>query len=836
MTNDLRDRFVTGGAMQGRLGQLLLGDDGAPPAVAPGRRIGAFEIGQQIGSGGMGAVFRASRVVGGFEQTVAIKLMLASDTGRRERFRAEMEILAALGHPHIAQLVDGGETDDGLLYLAMEYIDGVPLDEYCERRALGTRERIRLLLAVADALAHAHRNLVIHRDIKPSNILVNLEDGRPKLLDFGIAKLLGAEQRADLTQQGFGPMTPTYAAPEQFRSQPVSVATDVYQFGVLSYRLLSGGLPYEATTEDPIAWARAVLDEEPLALSKARLRRRDAADDGDVPVSARRSLRRGLQDLDAIVRMALMKDPSRRYGSMDAVIADLDAFLDGRPVVARHGGTGYRIVRFSLRHRWAVLGSSLAVLGLAATTLVAVSQALHARKEAVRLRASVDLLHGVFRAADVSSGSGGRRSLEDLLDVAAKEVVQGFDAHPDLRAGVLLQVADAYAGMGLPARAAPLYRQAIDDVRAQPDPDPDPVLVQALARGALASYWDGQYVQARAWIDEAARLATGDDDESARIRDGLYFTRWQMLRTEGRSQECHDVAQQAVRNAERASAQVRDALMQGSLVSRGTSATDLTRFEEGERDLLAAVALARRLYGDRHAATLKAQQALGWHYGTRGDAAKSLAILEPIGQQVLTVFGARSLEWGRNLHNRGNAYAALDGRWEDAVRAYLDAAQIYRDSSSPGRAAGGLFEAAGLLREHGRCREALPIYAEMEALWSQTSEMRNPAFRRVYIDMADCELEIGDIAAARRSFERGSSAYAPAEQHDAEYAELLAVGARVLDADGRPAEAGELLRRAIDLVRDDVDRAELVRLWQQRLQRARASSPPDTNPDPSAHH
>jgi eukaryotic-like serine/threonine-protein kinase len=834
MTNNLRDRLVTGGAMQGRLGQLLLDGDAAHAAVARGRRIGAFEIGEQIGSGGMGAVFRASRVVGGFEQTVAIKLMLASDAGRRERFRAEMEILAALGHPNIAQLVDGGETDDGLLYLAMEYIDGVPLDEYCEQRALGTRERIRLLLAVADALAHAHRNLVIHRDIKPNNILVNLEDGRPKLLDFGIAKLLGAEQRADLTHQGFGPMTPTYAAPEQFRSQPVSVATDVYQFGVLSYRLLSGGLPYEATTEDPIAWARAVLDEEPLALSKARLRRRDAAD-VELPTSARRSLRRGLRDLDAIVRMALMKDPARRYGSMDAVIADLEAFLDGRPVVARHGGSWYRIVRFSLRHRWTVLGSSLAVLGLAATTLVAVSQALHARKEAVRLRASVDLLHGVFRAADVSSGSGGRRSLEDLLDVAAKEVVQGFDAHPDLRAGVLLQVADAYAGMGLPARAAPLYRQAIDDFRAQPDPDP--VFVQALARGALASYWDGQYVQARAWIDEASQLATGDDDESARIRDGLFFTRWQMLRTEGRSQECHDVAQQAVRNAERASAQVRDALMQASLVSRGTSATDLQRFEEGERDLLDAVALARRLYGDRHAATLKAQQALGWHYGTRGDAAKSLAILEPIGQQVLTVFGARSLEWGRNLHNRGNAYAALDARWEDAVRAYRDAAQIYRESSSPGRAAGGLFEAARLLREHGRCHEALPIYAEMEQLWSRSPEMRNPAFRRVHIDMADCELEIGDIAAARRSFERGSSAYAPAEQHDAEYAELLAVGARVVDAEGRPAEADVLLQRAIDIVRDDADRADLARQWQQRLDRGRP--PParhDPTPDRSARH
>jgi eukaryotic-like serine/threonine-protein kinase len=780
MTNNVRDRFVTGGAMQGRLGRQMLGGEVEPPAVAAGRRIGAFEIGEQIGSGGMGAVFRAARVVGGFEQTVAIKLMLASDAGRRERFRAEMEILAGLGHPNIAQLVDGGETDDGLLYLAMEYVDGVPLDEYCERRALGTRERIRLLLPVADALAHAHRNLVIHRDIKPNNILVNLDDGRPKLLDFGIAKLFGAEQRADLTQQGFGPMTPTYAAPEQFRAQAVTVATDVYQFGMLLYRLLSGGLPYDATTDDPIAWARAVLDDEPLALDKARLRGRDQEE--HARASATRSLRRGLRDLDAIVRMALMKDPRRRYGSMDALIADLDAFLDGRPVVARHGGTGYRIARFSLRHRWAVLGSSLAILGMAAATFVAVTQALHARKEAVRLRASVDLLNGVFKAADVSTGSGGRRSLEDLLDVAAKEVVQGFGAHPDLRAGVLLQVADAYAGMGLPARAAPLYRQAIDDFRAQSTPDP--VFVRALARGALASYWDGQYAQARAWIDEASLLATGDDDESARIRDGLFFTRWQMLRTEGRAQDSYDVAQQAVQHAERSGAAIRDGLMQTSLVSRGTSATDLQRYADGERDLLATVALARRLYGELHASTLKAQQALGWHYGARGDAAKSLAILEPIGQQVLTVFGARSLEWARNLHNRGNAYAALDGRWEDAVRAYRDSSQIYRESSNPGIAVGGLFEAASLLRAHGRCGEALPLYAEMERIWSQAQALRNPAFRRVHADMAACELDIGDIAAARASFDRGLTLYAKDEHDETEYAELLALGARVADAEG----------------------------------------------------
>ena len=819
MTNNLRDRFVTGGAVRGPLGLMLFGAEAGEAVIAPGTRIGAFEIREQIGRGGMGAVFRATRVVGGFEQTVAIKLMLATDAAKVERFRAEMEILAGLSHPNIAQLIDGGETEEGLLYLAMEFVDGLPLDEFCERRGLGLRERLRLLLTVADALSHAHRNLVIHRDIKPNNILVGHEDDRPKLLDFGIAKLFGAEQRAELTQQGLGPMTPTYAAPEQFRSQAVTVATDIYQFGMLLYRLISGGLPYEATTDDAIGWARAVLEVEPLALSKARLRRGELRDDEGAP--ARRAPRRGYQDLDAIVRMALMKDPARRYGSMDAMVSDLEAFLDGRPVTARHGGAWYRIARFSVRHRWAVLGSTLAVASLAVATFVAVSQALQARAEAARLRASVDLLNGVFKAADVSSGRGGRRSLEDLLDVASTEVVQRLGQHPDLRAGVLLQVADAYAGMGVPARAAPLYRQAIDDFRTQARSDLE--FVRALQRGALAAYWNGQFNQAREWIDEATPLATGDDAESATIRDGLYFTRWQMFRSEGRSQDCYDVARQAVANAERADPAVRDALLQKSLVSRGTSATDLQHFDEGERDLLAAVDLARRRYGERHPATLKAQQALGWHYGTRGDPEKSLSILEPVGQQVLEVFGEHSQELARNLHNRGNAYGALEGRWEDAMRAYRESSRLYRESSSPRMAIGGLYNAAGLLRAHGRCSEALPLYAEMEQIWSRSQELRDPRYKRVYADIAACELEVGAIASARVRFDHALSLYGPTEQGVAEFAEVLDVGSRVVEAQGDLVHAAALLSRAIQVLQKDGQHAPQVMLWQQRLERLRES-------------
>lgn len=272
MTSPAMRRFETGGAAKGLLARELFERESGRPEVPAGTRIGAFEVVELIGSGGMGAVCRAERVAGGFEQTVAIKLLLGTDGATRERFRAEMEILAGLSHPNIAQLIDGGETADGSLYLAMEYVDGIPLDEYCQQQALDVRARLRLLLKVADALSHAHRNLVIHRDIKPGNILVARADGRPRLLDFGIAKLFGGPAERDLTQQTLGPMTPTYAAPEQFRGGAITVATDVYQLGVLMYCLLSGGLPYDTPTDDPVAWARAVLESDPLSLGKARLR------------------------------------------------------------------------------------------------------------------------------------------------------------------------------------------------------------------------------------------------------------------------------------------------------------------------------------------------------------------------------------------------------------------------------------------------------------------------------------------------------------------------------------------------------------------------------------
>jgi eukaryotic-like serine/threonine-protein kinase len=517
MASDAGRFLRTGGGLKGLLGRQWLDEFAALPA---GTLIGSFKVEEQIGAGGMGVVFRASRVVGGFDQTVAIKLLLASGAKERERFRAEMEILASLGHPNIAQLVDGGETADGSLYLAMEYIDGVPLDEYCEQHALGTEERIRLLLDIAAALSYAHRNLIIHRDIKPNNILVSRAEGRPKLLDFGIARLFGGADDGSLTVQTFGPMTPIYAAPEQFRGQANTIATDVYQFGVMMFRLVSGGLPYDADPQDTLAWSRAVVEDEPLGLGKAQ-RRADAGQ----PDAQRRPARSMPRDLDAIVQTTLKKNPDDRYGSIDLLIADLEAFLSGRPVSARHGGPWYHTQRFLSRH-W--LASSLAALALVSVLVsggVAVSQAVVARAEAEKAEQRAAELEVVSRfQAEMLSQVTPRQAGELLTDGINTQVSEALRKSGLAEADRVRRM-DEFSAQWQRVNATDAARMLIDRTILQPavrtidrdfaaQPAVDATLREAVARRyrELGLYAAAIPLQQRAL--ELRRKVLGDDHPS----------------------------------------------------------------------------------------------------------------------------------------------------------------------------------------------------------------------------------------------------------------------------------------------------------------------------------
>jgi Tol biopolymer transport system component/serine/threonine protein kinase len=326
-------------------------------------RVGPYRIERVIGEGGMGTVFLAHRDDGQFDQRVALKLVrrgLHLDSRIVRRFREERQILAALSHPGIARLLDGGIAEDGLPFFAMEYVEGEPITTYCDNRSLGIEERLALFARVCDALAHAHAKQIVHRDIKPSNILVT-PDGHPRLLDFGIAKLLDSDPDARgtvVTRRSERLLTPEYASPEQIRGEPVGIAADVYCLGVLLYELLTGQRPFRREERTPHELERAVLEEDPTRPSEA---------------VRREPLRRQLRgDLDAIVLTAMQKEPERRYGSADEMAADVRRHLAGQPVTARSASPVYLVRRWVQRHRVPVRSAAAgAVLTAVLATMVA---------------------------------------------------------------------------------------------------------------------------------------------------------------------------------------------------------------------------------------------------------------------------------------------------------------------------------------------------------------------------------------------------------------------------------------------------------------------------------
>lgn len=418
----LRDRCGTDVALREEVRSLLVAGDAAGGAeesttsddfirravhaalprdavAEPGtdRTIGAWRLLEPIGSGGMGVVFRAERMDADYEQVVALKLLRSSVTGEQDvrRFAAERRILAGLEHPSIARLLEGGETEDGTPYLVMEYVRGEPVDAWCGANSPDTRARVRLFLRVCDAVAYAHRNLVVHRDLKPSNILVT-EGGAPKLVDFGIAKLLEDADGAEVvTGTLFRAMTPVYASPEQVTGKPIGVASDIYSLGVVLYELLAGDRPYEVPTGSPTATVRAICETEPPRPS-ARARQ-----SGDARLA--RTLR---GDLDNIVLHALRKEPERRYPSASDLASDLRSWLDGRPVSASPATWQYCTGKFVSRNRLGVAAAGLVVLALLGATGVS----LHFAKREKTQRTLAEARFDDVRTArhDVPGGRGRR--------------------------------------------------------------------------------------------------------------------------------------------------------------------------------------------------------------------------------------------------------------------------------------------------------------------------------------------------------------------------------------------------------------------------------------------
>jgi serine/threonine protein kinase len=386
------EKFMSVSA-SGLTGELIIGEEERKSALS-GQRIGIYEIREELGIGGMGAVYAAARVDGKFEQKVAVKLLKREYNVEkiRRNFRRESEIQSKLNHPFIARLLDTGTTDDGVPYLVMEYVEGETIDRFCERRNLSLTARLKLFNKVCAAVAHAHRNLIIHRDLKPSNILVN-EKGEPKLLDFGISKLLDRAEREENTAvTALGAMTPEYASPEQIKGENVSTATDIYSLGVVLYKILTGARPFDLKGKTGGELLKTITESEPVppsAVTNYELRLTKSETDNQRPKTADRDRKRQMAnrkllrgDIDNIVLKALRKEPARRYQTVEQFSADIWRFIDGLPVSARKATAAYRAGKFFRRNKIAVLAAALILLSLIAGIGVAGWQAREAKAQA----------------------------------------------------------------------------------------------------------------------------------------------------------------------------------------------------------------------------------------------------------------------------------------------------------------------------------------------------------------------------------------------------------------------------------------------------------------------
>jgi serine/threonine-protein kinase len=711
--------------------------DPEDPALRPGARVGAYRILGQIGRGGMGAVYLAERADEQYRQRVALKLVKrGTDTDEvLQRFRRERQILASLDHPHIARLLDGGATSDGRPYLVMEAIEGIPITEWCDRRRRTVDERVALFGTVCLAVQHAHQRLVVHRDVKPSNVLVE-EDGDVKLLDFGIAKVLGADDVTGMrTQAGVRVLTPEYAAPEQLGGLPVTTATDVYGLGVLLYELLTGRRPFEASRASSGRDAAAPRDPElPSAVvlrgardpaRQPRLEARGssepasvAAARGTTPAGLRRLLR---GDLDAVVLRALEHDPARRYPSALQLHEDLERWRTGRPVSARPPTRRYRASKFLRRHRLPVAGTG-ALLAVAVAFVTAIT-ALQARTARERDRAELErdkaeqmasFLEDLFTASNPLSAGAERADtlrVRDFLARGATRVREELEGQPAAQARLGGVIGRAYASLGLYSEARPLLEQALANARAVlPRDHPD--LAEALTNLGVLRMTTGDHAAARSLLEEALAIAGRIHGPAHPSTADAQNHLANLLREEGRYAEAargHEAALAILDRAPAADDRRRAAVLH-----------DLARTLERKSDFAgaelharSALALERVLYGDGHPVVAAGLEQLGLLLQRKGDYEGAEALATEALSVTRDVLGEEhpiTIEAVNRLASVRRWKGDLSGA-EPLFRRALELRQrVYGTRHL--ETAVGLYNLAPVVRDLGQAAEAEALYRE----------------------------------------------------------------------------------------------------------------------------
>jgi serine/threonine-protein kinase len=753
----------------------------AAAGPAEGSRAGAYRLEELIGSGGMGRVFRATRVDGLIEQEVAIKLLRreALNPALLRRFSLERQVLASLDHPGIARLLDAATLDDGTPYVVMELVRGEPLLAWCDARRLSVEERLRLFLHVLDAVAQAHRSLVVHRDLKSSNILVDAQ-GHPKLLDFGIAKPISAGP-GDATTTAERFFTPSSAAPEQIRGDPVTVGVDVYALGVLLHELLCGRPPFQIEGLSPGQVEQLILRVPPPAMSTR-------IDDDALQVARARglnnveSLRRCLQgDLDAVVERCLRKDARDRYASVEQLAADIGNYLGGRPVEARAGRRWYRVRKFVRRNLPAVAAVAAVALLTAAALTVIVRQSIQvaaerdrATLERDRARQAVNLLKRAFEAADPSQTGGAQVSARQVLTAARPEMERTLERQPDLYAELAGTIAEAELSLGLSRealelaqRAARIAEQAGLDPRRQAD------LLVLAARAAVRT---ADLDAAAAALAQARRIAPPTLDQQATegmllAQQGRYDESAALLRatvaalaSEPPSDELALRARQALADTLRLasrypeSLEVLDATLAWQLANLPETHPDVARTRTRRAGLLhrvgrapeavaeaqTALASFERTYGERSTAAAGAHTTLGNALRETGDMAGAARHYENALALWREILGAGNPQTLRAQFNLAQLYVRAPAL---TTPARLEA--LYRDTLELGVATFGSTHPTTSVFRLGYGEYLQMAGRDREAFALLTSEGVESAIER-----AGAQVRENYAAAVLRSFDR----------------------------------------------------------------------------------
>ncbi len=750
-----------------------------------GDRIGPYRVLRTLGVGGMGEVYLAERADAEFDQQVAIKVVFGGSLTRgvHSRIKIERQILAQLDHPNIAHLMDGGSLPDGTAYIVMEYVDGLPIDAFCDSNRLDIEARLKLFQTVCAAVHYAHQNLIVHRDLKPSNILVTA-DGVPKLLDFGIAKLLDERQAGHhtlaVTQADFRLMTPDHASPEQVRGQAITTSSDVYVLGVLLYKLLTGTGPFVIPSMRLTDIERAICEKDPPLPSQAV--GPDAAAETRVITDARSTspnrLRRTLRgDLDNIVIMAMRKEPERRYSSSQQMAGDIQRYLDGKPVIARRDTLSYRSAKFVRRH-WlpvtAGVGTVFLILAFATTTYVQ-SQRIAAERDRVaeqreladheRARAEEvsTFLVNLFKLSNPEENRGNQVTARELLDSGAKRLRAGLQNQPATKAALLSTVGAVYDSLGQYQDALPILNEAL---QLQPQSF-DSSRIGTLLELGNARIGAGDLPGAEAPLQDALHLAQSKYGASSLESGRALWTLGMLRHAQGQFAEAKRLYKQSLGIMETALAPqseisaVLDDLakvyareQQWALakqtyersleIDRRVLGDDHPRVAERLNDLaivaqnmgdlklaetlyLDAIRRNERAYGERHPETAAAKGNYGLLLQREGRLAEAEPLLRDVVATRLSLHGPDHYQVGYArvslamlLHDQGNL-AGAESEFRQALAIY--------DKTLPANhqwRAALLMHFARLLVDRGKAEEALAKGNESLNIWNATAAPSSP--------------------------------------------------------------------------------------------------------------